>query len=362
MRLHREHGFAIPLTIYVVTIATILLAVGFSRASADRRSADTTDDHVEALSIAHAGLDTYIGTVNFDACDHPIRPVDGDSVRINLNGGYADVVARVVQRPADSLNAWTYVVRSTGRRIKPSQGRDPQAVRTVAQFARWQQASLLAGGALTAANGNDAPEDDTSGEFRGRDHAAGSGCAGPDIPAIRVPSGGAPGISGDADYTLEGSIVASGTNAQVAAATKIDWASTKAGVIKADYTSLQTWDASYPIMFVAGNLTIDAASVTNIYGTLIVTGDLNLTGSSQLQLYGILLVGRRIHFEATDQRFDGLVITGLDHQLGLNSPTNKLRDGYIDIDYDSREVRRALKRLVGFVPMQNAIVDNWPSY
>lgn len=368
MRLRREHGFAIPLTIYVVTIVTLMLAVVYAGASADRRSADATGDHVEALSIAQAGLETYLGTVNVDACDWPIRPTDGDSVRINVNGGYADVVARVVRRPADSLAPWTYVVRSTGRVITPTQGQDPQAVRTVAQFARWNPGALGLLGTFTAANGISNPGNRVTGELRGTDQA--TTCPQANINPVRTYSAGAPSLDyGDADdpWVLDGAtpyILAYDDQTTVANATKIDWNATINGGITPDYTTLRIGDTSYPVMLINGNLTVDMTSDTQVWGTLIVTGSLEIKGPYQFQFYGVLLVGGRIQFNAADQRFDGAVISGLNHQLGQNMQKNGFAvvQLHVDIAYDSQHIRRALNRLSGFAPVQNAVVDNWASY
>ena len=52
-----------------------------------------------ARTVAWSGLQTYLGTVTLDACERPIRPQDGDSVRINVPGGSADGVPLAGRRP-----------------------------------------------------------------------------------------------------------------------------------------------------------------------------------------------------------------------------------------------------------------------
>ena len=363
-RIDRDDGLALPLTIFVVTLVTLMLATLFTRVQADRRLAEASGDNVDALSVAQSGLQTYLGTaISYDACLRPIRPADGDSVRINVTGGYADVVANLVQKPADTLDTWMYVVRSTGYVIKPTMGADPQAIRTVAQFAEWNTGHIQALGAFTAANGLDKKVDGTGKEFNGVDGNAGS-CAEPDISAIRVPSGGKPNLP--ASYTTTGSspnIVDIDNSQSVAFQTGIDWASAISGGIVPDSSTVVTWDMSYPVMLVSGDAQIDAPITTKGYGTLIVTGDLTLTGKKRFNWYGIVLVGGEIIFNGRDARFDGIVVSGLNAQLSGPGPKKgDLGKDKVDFDYDSWYVRRAMQAFAGFAPITNAWIDNWASY
>ncbi len=352
-----EEGFALPFTIFVIAIITMLLAGILGRVQTDRRIAESVGDGVDAVSIAQSGLQTYLATVNTDACFAAIRPPEGDSVRVNVAGGYANVIAHVLREPADTTNGtWTYVVRSTGFVIEATAGNDPLASHTIAQFANWQRGTIGMSAAFTAANGIAGGSTGT-GEFRGVDQAA-AGCQLPDITAMRV-SGANPAPP----HTTTGSspnIDASGLPLDVANGTGIDWASTIGGGIIPDYTTIQPWDASYPVMLVTGNTTFNAAS-TVVYGTLIVTGDLEITGTNW-QFYGVVLVGGEIDFDNTDARFDGIVISGLNAQTGPAPPLGDLDAGYVDMDFDSDYVRRAMQSFAGFVPIENAWADNWATY
>ncbi|NIR40677.1 MAG: hypothetical protein GWN73_05735, partial [Actinobacteria bacterium] len=268
---------------------------------------------MDALAIAKSGLDRYLGDVNFDYCLRPIRPPDGDSVRVNTTGGYADVVARVVRRPTDTLATWMYVVRSTGRVIHPSAGSEPQAVRTIAQFAEWHPAHITVPAAFTAANGlvRDAGGD---GEFKGRDQASPSSCRLPDIHAIRTPDGGAPSSTSGFDFNGRTPyVLADETADHIVDTTGIGWATLYNGDLEADYDYIKPGDTSYPFMYIDGDHTLDADN-TWVYGTLVVTGDLTITGG-RLQWYGVVLVGGVIDFNSADQRFDGAVFTGLNERL-----------------------------------------------
>jgi hypothetical protein len=288
LRVSREEGIALPTTIFVVTLVTIMISALFARVQVDRRIAESSGHEVDALAIAQNALGIYLGTVNFDACDRPLRPPDGDSVRINVTGGYADVVAHVMRRPVDSLDTWMYVVRSTGRFIIPTLGSDPQAQHTVAQFAEWQSNTVLPQAAFTAANGLVR----TAGgglEFLGDDQAP-AGCQEPSVHALRLPAGTDP--TPRADFVMNGAaplIEQSGSKNQVAVETGIDWAATIGGGLVADTNAIVLWDMNYPVMLVTGDATINASSSQG-FGTLIVTGNLTIQGD-YLYWYGIVLVG-----------------------------------------------------------------------
>jgi hypothetical protein len=360
LRVLREEGIALPTTIFVVTLVTIMISALFARVRVDRQIGETSGHQVDALVIAQSGLETYLGTVNFDACDRPLRPPDGDSVRINVTGGYADVVAHVMQRPVDSLDTWMYVVRSTGRSIVPTLGSDPQAEHTVAQFAEWQSNTVIPQAAFTAANGLVR----TAGgglEFLGDDQAP-VGCQEPSVHALRLPAGTDP--TPRADFVMNGAaplIEQSGTKNQVAVETGIDWAATIGGGLVADTNAIVLWDMSYPVMLVTGDATLNASSSQG-FGTLIVTGNLTIQGD-YLYWYGIVLVGGTIAFNANQQLFDGFVVSGLNEQLG--TPVAMGGIGTVsttDIDYDSRYARLALQAFAGFAPVSGAWIDNWATY
>src|SRR5579864_9402045 len=112
-----QDGFALPLAIFFMAILTLLLTAAFAKVQGDRRVADSSGAAVSALAVAQSGLQTYIGS-------RTGRPVDGDSVRVNAVGGYADVVAQLADKVVDTTTNELYVVRSTGHMIDPTQGAD----------------------------------------------------------------------------------------------------------------------------------------------------------------------------------------------------------------------------------------------
>jgi hypothetical protein len=371
----------LPVTLFVVALVTIMLSAAFVRVRNDYRISDSSGDMVDAAAVAQAGLNKYMGQLSFDACDNAIRPVDGDSVRFNVFGGYADVVAHVTHRPADTLAPWMYVIRSKGHLIRPTRGAEPQAERTVAQFAQWQYGAIETLAAYTSASGMDRepdPPDDLScpegsgsscGEFNGVDQHFKSECRVPDIPAIRVPSGGTK-LGSLSYFSVTGSVVRSGSDQSVAEDTKIDWLKTITGGIVPDVYGIRPWDSGYPVQFVQGDATIDCTPELWGWGLLVVTGDLIITGNKGattmgrgcFQWNGVVIVGKEIRFQSDDQRFDGLVISGMMEQIDSAVGRSEYGVNKIDIDFDSYEVRKALAPLAGFAPIGNAWLDNWSTY
>src|SRR5574341_710423 len=95
MRAPRERGIALPVPLFIITLMTIMLAAAFARVGAERELAVGSSDAVNALAVAQSGLQRYFAYRD----SLRARPRDGDSVRFNVTGGYADVVARVSKRP-----------------------------------------------------------------------------------------------------------------------------------------------------------------------------------------------------------------------------------------------------------------------
>ncbi len=75
-------------------------------------------------------------------------------MRLDVPSGWAWIVPKVLQTPADTMDNFRYIIRSTGYATDPSQGSTSLATHTVAQFAAWQTPWLSApSAALIAANG-----------------------------------------------------------------------------------------------------------------------------------------------------------------------------------------------------------------
>lgn len=350
-----ERGFALPVTVFVVALLTLMLATGFARVRADRQMGLGSEQIIEALAVAQSGLQNYLGT-------RTTRPVNGDSVRVNVPGGYAWVTAHVVRQPADTLDPQIYIVRSTGYVVEPTISSAPLAERTVARFAAWQVGTMETGGALVAANGVRRRVNAGTTTFQGNDHPS---CAlEPPAAGVRTthivtppgPNGLEVAAGSPAGYVEEGA----SAGAAIAFATGIDWAATIGVGILPDHSSVQPQDTTWSVQRVQGDLVLQ-----NTWGTglLIVTGDMQFAGDFGIW-YGVVLVGGRISFDAAFSHVGGVVVSGLNEQLGQN-PTQTLFGGNsrrLVLEHNSCYKHRALASLTGFAEVANAWIDNWATY
>ncbi len=351
-----EDGFALPFTIFMVTLITIMLAASFTRAASEHLVASSSNASLSALSIAESGLQAFFGDT------FTVRPAETDSFRYNTVGGYAWVSPDVMQRPADTLQNFMYVVRSVGHVIEPSQGSDPVARRTIAQFARWQTGSMNVVGAFVTPNGvisrfaatppavlvlgNDVPGCPT-------------GIA-PPVWSIRAPD--ADSIGGVEIDTITATMTQEEQDdwpQTVALETGVNWNQIVTGGFTADYNTIQYGDLTYPTQLIIGDATVNSVG----YGLLMVTGDLTFSGGFA-QWNGVILVGGKVDFNASSAFVYGTVISGLNEQFGVSPPASAIGGpGFATrIQYSSCSVDDALRSLTGFVPLENARVDNWATY
>lgn len=341
-------GIALPFTIFIITLMTIALAAAFARVGAEREMALGAGETVNALTVAQSGLQRYLGS-------RTTRPPEGDSTRYNVTGGYADVVARIVHRPpVDTLENWTYIIRSTGYIIVPVLGATAQAQRAVAEFAVWEVGQIRRVAAFTAINGVRTLNGGTI-SIDGTDFCNDS------VPTVslRTPAG-VPITRG----SYNPSYVQSGTSTAVADTTAVDWAAIVGGDFLPDYGSV-AGGTPWASHLVQGDATLVSGTVGT--GLLIVTGDLTTTGNfGRAEWYGVVLVGGQIVFNARTTRLRGLVISGLNQLLGGPPPPQGSIGGNAgsryEIDYASCYVAPTVARLGGFAPVRNAWLDNWASY
>ncbi len=345
-----RRGIALPLTIFIITMMTIMLAAAFARVGAEREMAVGASEALSALTVAQSGLQAYLGS-------RTSRPPDGDSVRFNVTGGYADVIARLVE--SDSLDdaKTMYVVRSTGYVIVPALGATAQGQRTVAQFARWQVGYMRRIAAFTAANSL-REQNPTGGINIDGSDACGSA---PSIGSVRAANG-----SNLNSNNYNPAVVISGSGTHVADTAAIDWQTIVSGGFRPDYWYLKTGEWAWKSHLVQGNAVLNSGTLGN--GILMVTGDLTTQGTSgRAEWDGIVLVGGKINFNARRTRFRGIVVSGLNELLGGAPPGQGTIGGsgggaQYQVEYWSCYVDPALATLTGFAPIQNAWVDNWASY
>ncbi len=352
MHTARERGIALPVTIFIITLMTIMLAAAFARVGAEREVATGASEAISALTVSQSGLQRYLGTTSS-------RPPDGDSVRYNVTGGYADVVARIVESDSLDDQKTMYVVRSTGYVIVPALGGTAQAKRTVAQFAQWQVGAIRRIAAYVAANGA-RDQNPGAGQIQVNGDCLGSGTS---IGSVR-PASGSNLTRGNYSPAVSGGTNGQGSGIFVADTTGADWLSIVNGEFVPDYRYINTADLSYKSHMVVGNATLNASG----RGLLIVTGDLTMSGAGWVIWQGIVLVGGKILFTSgTRSWFQGLVFSGLNEILGGASPGTTLLGGMGGgtrwyFDYCPTYVDATLAALTGFAPIRNAWVDNWAAY
>ena len=354
-----EEGFALPAVIFLVALLTLLLTGGLSRVQADRQIAEASEAMADAFAIAQSGLQNYVGS-------QTARPADGDSVRINLTGGYANVISHVIRNPADTTENFLYLVRSTGVVINPLAGSAIQAQRTVAQFADWQTGSIEWRAALTAAGGGGAiggiTTEDTNAVIprviSGADECGVEASIPGALTTVNAPTDGVT-YSGSPALIQQGS----GTGQTIANQTDINWSGVLSSTFVPDYTSFQNGDTTFPIQRVLGDLELDGGFSGS--GLLIVQGNLRPWGvSSGFYFEGVILVGGGFNFDADSNVVHGLVVTGLNRQLGFGANPTDLggSDEISRIYFNSCKVNRALAALTGMAPVTNAWLDSWARY
>ena len=357
-----DRGFALPLAIFLIAILTLMLASTFTRAATEHQIAAGSKWTVDALFVAQSGLEKYFGQ-DFTASD---RPLLEDSMRMDVPGGWAWVVPDVLMTPADTMQDFRYIIRSTGYVEDPSQPGYALASHTVAQFADWQTAWLNAPrAALIAANGLDIESNDV--ELDGRDQSNAL-CAGdpllPDGFGARLPAGRNSDLH-HAEFNGSPALLELGTRESVAQLVNIDWEAIRAGGFIPDYTSPQNGlTGDFPSQLVAGNYT---ESLNNFSGEglLIVTGDLTVSSSKDYWYWrGVILVGGEASIEADHVYIYGTIISGLNYLTGdtPDDDSDFRGDHEFVLRFDSCYIRKSLRSLKGFIPLENTWIDNWATF
>lgn len=356
----RRTGAALPMTLFIIVIVTMLSAGAFTMIGAEYRVNDDHKTQLDTYLMAKRGMEQFVGSrASLGFTSTP--PAAVESTTIAMRGGYAEVVMREVRPPVDTTVPGLYVIRARGVRTKD--GTPTGAVtgeRTIAQYARFQFASLDVQSAWTAVGG--LQKNGGSGTLTGYDacgmESAVTGVAVPDVPGY-TQSGGS--------FVPDGNpkVDSLGTVAEAAASVGIDWAGIVTGnALQADieypggsWPSTADWtdDEFWPVVRADGNFTLPADGK----GTLIVTGDLVLSGSVKWR--GIVLVGGALVSNGNNT-VDGAVFTGLNAKLGAAVPVSDLGNGTKTFRYNSCDIASAVGAFRGLVPYRNAGTDNVPMY
>jgi len=347
-------GFALPMAILVIGVLTVGVAAAFTRVESEQRVNRDRQAAVDAFALAQTGLDRFVvsrSSLGFTSAP----PAVSESARINLVGGYADVVLRRV-RPDVAGSYPIYVVRSHGVTTQTSATLNRSAEHTVAEYAFFRPGAMEVRSAWTAITG--LVKNGGSGTISGVDECG----AAPDVAGVTVPdsgyiqNGGAPVPDGTPP------VEELGTVPQTSDAVNIDWdAIVNHGAITPDvaipgdpwptFTDPNYW----PIIQVTGNYSLP----TSGRGTLIVTGDLTVSGSTKWD--GILLVGGTGTADGNNT-VRGTIISALNTKLGMTVGVSDVGNGTKTYVYNSCNIANALARFGTLIPMQNTWVDNWPTW
>ncbi len=356
MQMKHRKGFALPTAILVIGILTISIAAGFTLVNSERRGVDDQQAQVSAFVLAQHGLETFF--VKRDSLGFNSKPPANHEgpVRIHLKGGYADVQLDLVRPPVGSL-AGLYVVRSRGTQTAGAINGVPAGVRTVAQYAAWEPASMDVNAGWTAITG--IRKNGASGSFLGvdacGDSAAIAGVAVPQIPGFNRPQ--------TADSTEYLGVTVNDAAREV----EIDWAGILAGtaitpdyVIPPDAIPSFADTTRYPVIYMSSAGTVGTSALNNGRGLLIVKNNLDTGSGATFNWKGIILVGGELSGNGNNN-VQGAIISALNAKLGQTVPINTV-NGTKTYQYNSCEVAKAMMALGALVPLNNTWVDNWVEY
>lgn len=356
-----RRGMALPITILMILLLSVIVAAAFTRVSSERRVNGDVAAVVDAQAIAVTGLEQYAASVTTAPGATVVDSVTG------LNGGKAYInMWRLRAATPTSDTLYAIVSRGVNTSAQRTDANAPVAERTVARFAVWQRARVGSPAAWTSITGLD--KNGGSGALSGTDHCNGSY---PTVAGVAVPAN--PGMTG-ATGTASGApaIATLGTDvAAAAAAVPVDWD----GIINHNVitptitiTSGTTgWPSSsvwsdpnyYPIIMVKEGFASNFTLPSDGRGLLIIQGNMTIGGSNSWN--GVVLVGGTITSNGNNTVY-GSVTTGLNVKLGLSVPQQALGNGNKTFQYDSCEFEKSMRAFAKFVTLRNGMVDNWPTY
>jgi|GEM_PF-607502 len=385
----RRKGFALPLTILVIAALTATLAAAFSSVTAEIATNSAQRSESRAFALAESGLEEYIARRAFHCTARmgyvsgtnflcSATPTDSEFVTVSLQGGYATVTAKRVQKGMGVTRPTLFLVRSRGvDTVAPFNGatRAVYGERIVAQYVSWNMNSVQVLSGWTSLSG--LLKTGASGTLGGADHcpaSAGGGSA--PIAGVSLPTGTMTG-SGAGVPTGNPGVLGLGTQAQADSAVKIDWNGiVNGGAVSADYTfdvnaavpaaltALFADTTQYPVIHVTGS---GSFNIPAGRGLLIIDGDGymghggwngiimsggNITSNGVVSVYGAIISGLNMKLTAAQLTAAGQV-TPAGGDVG---------HGVKDIEYDSCQIAKAASRFGFFKVIPNAWMDNFTTY
>ena len=354
MNLKSERGFALPMTIMLVALLTVMLSAALARAGSDEQVTVGIENYVRAQTIAQTGLERFLDNISSEPSDG-----DTDTISSGITDGYAVVTAHVIRQPADTSEDVWYVIESTGNVIDAVVGPDPQASRTIGQMAYWHRARVTS---------DEMPAAVLSG--------AGVWTPGTGLPRINGTSAAACGsitISGTAqDSGLTYPSRSIGFPERVL---QFDWDSAGGGFIpplsssmgvnvsdllagRFNYTQTSlSWLNLADVYYIDGNV---STSFLFGEGILVVTGNLSIGWVGDWN--GLVVVGGTLtlgSFSGANVFIDGGAIVGANALVGGSASSSTVRG---IIRYDPCHLSEAGALLDGIVPVENAWIDRWATY
>ena len=326
-------GFVLALVVLLLFGIGVAGAAGYQIVLNEALLSVHAKEPQTALSIARAGLRSYIGKQ---------IGVHEDTVTYSIEGGDAVVTARLVSVIDDFETL--YLLRSEGVYTDPT-FTGSAARRTVNQYAVKREVALNHVAMMTQVTGDLHVEDDS--HIDG-DEEAGGGCAQASVDINALIMGSGLETIQPGDDPIDGAVVRVGSAAAALDAIGINWAVLSDPDFPVDYedtwpswtSCALPWDTVAVTRF-NGNVTTPPSVCGK--GVLIVTGD--FTGGSGFQWNGILLAGH-IVTTSDNYRIDGLVVGGLD---GMGTLTRLDDDTHLD--YHRCYAFQAGKRLSHFEPV-----------
>ncbi|MBA3655823.1 MAG: hypothetical protein H0W69_00550 [Gemmatimonadaceae bacterium] len=349
----RRDGFAIPAAILVIALLTASIAAGFAMVSVERRAVEDQSSQLSAFALAQQGLETFL--IKRDSLGVTATPPGArDSVRITYSNGYAEVIAIRMASTTNNIGG-LYAVRSKGVVTKGSIAGTPQAVRTVAQLAKWRPAALQVTAGWASLSGLN--KAGNSGNMTGVDACGDSATvAGVAVNAADGFSGHSGPISGNPPIdSIQPSDIL------------LDWNNISSGAAFTPTVTIPpgSWPSFsdpnfYPVIYVKNGTAGNFSLPTGGRGTLIIQGGFTINGN--IGWDGVMLIGGKMTSNG-GSTINGAVLSGLNMLLSIPvDPAEADANGTKDYFYNSCSVAKAMAALGSFAPVSNTWVDSWVKY
>jgi hypothetical protein len=345
-----RRGFALVMVVFLLFAAAVAGATGYQVVGSEFALARQNRDGQEALAVARAGLNRYLGEAVGSM---------GDTVLYAIGNGVATVTAKRVLRE-DSLN-YLYYIESTG---EVDDIRTPllPAQRTVGTYAWHRMSPIPLKAAVWVSGGNTAISNTSvwlgwTTTVSGFDTATIADCAGGGTAGVRgvVKGSGSLSVSGGASLTGPApTSVSYGSYSAMYDTVGIRWDILSSASFPVDFDgSPPNWGSipadSFPIVRYRGNL--DANWSWSGHGVLIVTGRLTFASFNSFSWDGIVLAGSLGSFGSLDYpTVRGMLIGG----LNAANPNVTLRG---DFRYHSCNVYKANRSLSYLEVVDNTLFE-----